>query len=59
MKDSTHDHIEGNAKQAAGKVKEVTGRAVNSPNLQTKGIGEQVEGKVQEKAGDIEKAAGN
>jgi uncharacterized protein YjbJ (UPF0337 family) len=54
MKDSTQNKIEGNAKQAAGKVKETTGRIVNNENLEAKGIADQAEGKVQKKVGQVQ-----
>lgn len=57
MKDSTQNKIEGNAKQAAGKVKETTGRIVNNENLEAKGVADQVEGKVQKKVGEIQDVA--
>ena len=55
MKDSTKNEIQGNAKQAAGKVKETTGKIVNNQNLQARGTNERVEGKIQEKVGEIQK----
>ena len=55
MKDSTHDKIEGTAKDAKGKVKEAAGKAVGNPNLRDEGRADQTEGKVQKKIGDVEK----
>lgn len=55
MKDSTKNEIQGNAKQAAGKVKETTGKIVNNEKLEARGINQQAEGKVQEKVGEIQK----
>jgi uncharacterized protein YjbJ (UPF0337 family) len=36
-------------------VKEKTGELVGNPNLQDKGTAEKVEGKVQQKVGDVKK----
>jgi uncharacterized protein YjbJ (UPF0337 family) len=55
MKSSTTDKIEGNAKVASGKVKEVAGKLVRSPDLQDRGIAEQAEGRVQKKIGEVKK----
>jgi uncharacterized protein YjbJ (UPF0337 family) len=55
MKSSTQDKIEGSAREAAGKIKEVAGHATNNPGLQARGQNEQVDGKVQKKVGDIKK----
>jgi uncharacterized protein YjbJ (UPF0337 family) len=57
-KSSTVDKIEGDSKIVAGKVKEETGRVVRSPNLENKGIAENVEGHVQKKVGEIKKVFG-
>jgi uncharacterized protein YjbJ (UPF0337 family) len=55
MKESTKDKIEGTLHEAKGKVKEETGKAVGNPDLQDRGTGEKVAGKVQKKVGDVEK----
>jgi uncharacterized protein YjbJ (UPF0337 family) len=55
MKSSTADRIEGNAKVASGKVKEVAGRLSGSPDLQDRGVVEQAEGRVQKKIGEVKK----
>ncbi len=55
MNSSTHDKAEGAAKEAIGTVKEKTGEAIGNPNLQDKGTAEKVEGKVQQKVGDVKK----
>lgn len=57
-KSSTVDKIEGNSKIVAGKVKEETGRVFRSPNLENKGIAENIEGHVQKKVGEIKKVFG-
>jgi uncharacterized protein YjbJ (UPF0337 family) len=58
MKTSTTDKIQGTAKEAAGKVKEVAGRATGKPDLEARGIDENTEGKVQKKVGDVKKVFG-
>ena len=59
MKTSTKDKVEGTAKNIAGRVKEVTGKAVGNPRLQAAGNAEKVEGQIQKKVGDIKKVLGN
>lgn len=56
MKPSTHDRIAGAVHEVKGKVKEEVGHLANDPDLEAKGIVEQIGGKVQKKVGDIEKA---
>ncbi|MEO7207789.1 MAG: CsbD family protein [Steroidobacteraceae bacterium] len=46
------DQVEGHAKEAAGKVQEVAGKAVGSVSEQAKGMANQVAGKTQSKFGD-------
>ena len=55
MKESTKDKIEGTLHEAKGKVKEESGKAIGNPDLQDRGTGEKVAGKVQKKVGDVEK----
>ena len=43
------------AKSLAGRVKEVTGKAVGNPRLQAEGKAEKVEGQTQKKIGEIKK----
>ena len=59
MKSSTQDKVEGIAKNIAGRVKEVTGKAVGNPRLQADGRAEKVEGQIQKKVGKIEKVIGD
>ena len=59
MKSSTQDKVEGTAKNIAGRVKEVTGKAVGNPRLQADGRAEKIEGQVQKKVGDIKKVFGS
>jgi uncharacterized protein YjbJ (UPF0337 family) len=56
MKDSTKDKIEGGAHEVKGAVKEKVGRAIKNPDLEVEGADEKLGGKIQKKAGDIEKA---
>ena len=55
MDSSTHDKIEGTGKEAVGKVKEKTGKAIGNQDLQDRGTAEKVGGKVERKAGDVKK----
>ena len=55
MNSSTHDKAAGTAKEAIGAVKEKTGAAIGNPDLQDRGTAEKVEGKVQQKVGDVKK----
>jgi uncharacterized protein YjbJ (UPF0337 family) len=58
VKDSTHDRIEGRAKQVRGKLKIALGKVTGSSRLKVKGRADVVEGKVQKKIGDIERSRG-
>jgi uncharacterized protein YjbJ (UPF0337 family) len=55
MKSSTKDKIQGTLREAKGKVKEESGKAIGNPNLRDRGTDEKVAGKVQKKVGDIKK----
>ena len=55
MDSSTTDKIKGNLHEAKGKVKEQTGKAIGNPDLEDRGTGEKVGGKVEKKVGDIKK----
>ncbi len=55
MKSSTKDKIQGTLREAKGKVKEESGKAIGNPNLRDRGTDEKVAGKVQKKIGDIKK----
>ena len=55
MNSSTHDKAEGRTKEAVGKVKEETGKAVGNRDLQDRGTAEKVGGKVERKVGDVKK----
>ena len=55
MKDSAKDKVEGAAHELKGAIKEKIGRVAHNPDLEVEGTAEKVGGKVQKKAGDIEK----
>jgi uncharacterized protein YjbJ (UPF0337 family) len=58
MKSSTKDRVKGRLQEAKGTLKEKTGRATRDPNLQDRGTGEKVGGKVQRKVGEVKKVFG-
>ena len=58
MKTSTQDKVAGTTKDVGGKIKEVAGRATGNPRLQDEGTADRVEGKVQNKMGDVKKVFG-
>ena len=58
MKSGTQDKAEGKLHQGKGKAKEVIGRAINNPEMEAEGKIEKLGGDVQEKVGDVKKAAG-
>ena len=58
MDSSTHDKAQGTAKEAVGKVKEETGKAIGNRDLEDRGAGEKVGGKVERKVGDVKKVFG-
>ena len=47
------EQVKGRAEEAIGKVKEVTGRAVDDKELEAKGDAQQVAGKTRATAGDV------
>lgn len=51
------DQFKGRAKEAAGKVKEVTGKAVGNKSLEVKGMAEKMVGKIQKSLGDARNEA--
>ena len=55
MKRSTRNQIKGRGRELKGDIKEKTGRAMNSPDMEAEGAMERIGGKVQKKAGDFEK----
>jgi len=58
MKSSTRDDAEGKLHQAKGTVKETVGKMVGNRKLQAEGKDEHLQGKVQEKLGQIKKVVG-
>jgi len=58
MNSSAKNKVIGSVKEAAGKVKEATGRAIGNPDLQDRGTVERVAGKVERKVGDVKKVFG-
>lgn len=55
MKDSTHDKVEGLAKETKGAIKQGAGKITGNERLQASGRADKAEGKVQKKVGEIEK----
>jgi uncharacterized protein YjbJ (UPF0337 family) len=55
MKPSTQDQVTGTINELKGKAKEKVGQVTNNPNLKAEGQAQQVLGKLQKKAGQIEK----
>lgn len=55
MNSSTEDKTEGTAKEAVGAVKQKTGEVVGNQDLEARGAAENVEGKAQQKVGDVKK----
>ena len=58
MKPSIKNEIAGKVHEVKGKIKEKVGQMTNDPDLEGKGIGEKIAGKVQNKVGHAEKALG-
>lgn len=52
---STHDKVEGSVHEAKGSIKEKIGHLTNNPNLQDEGTAEKIDGKIENKVGDIKK----
>jgi len=58
MKPSTKNEIQGKARETKGKMKESIGQKRNRPDVRDRGTAEKVDGKIQEKAGQIGKVFG-
>jgi len=56
---STTDKIKGTANEAAGKVKQGVGEAINSPKLQSEGALQEAKGHGQKAVGDVKDAVKN
>lgn len=50
------NQVKGAVKDAAGKVQEKVGQAIDNKSQEAKGLGKQVEGKTQKAAGDVQDA---
>ena len=55
MKRSTRNQIKGRGRELKGSIKEKTGRAMNRGDVEAEGAMERIGGKIQKKAGDVEK----
>ena len=55
MKDSLTDKIEGDLHEVKGKIKETVGQVTNNPDLEAEGQAENLDGKIQNKIGDVKK----
>ena len=58
MKSSIRDKAEGTFHEVKGKVKEVSGKLSDNPELEAEGRGEKIAGKVQEKIGQVKEVWG-
>jgi len=58
MKSSTQDKAEGTVRSVIGSLKQATGKAVGNPRLEAKGMADKVDGRVQQKVGEIKKVLG-
>jgi uncharacterized protein YjbJ (UPF0337 family) len=58
MKSSIRDRAEGTFHEVKGKVKEVSGKLSDNPELEAEGTDEKIAGKVQEKIGQVKKVLG-
>jgi uncharacterized protein YjbJ (UPF0337 family) len=58
MESSTKDKLEGTFHEVKGKAKEVAGKVSDNPKLEAEGTGEKMDGKIQEKIGEIKKVLG-
>jgi uncharacterized protein YjbJ (UPF0337 family) len=58
MKKSTHDRIEGSAKQVRGKAKVAAGKVTGNSRTKMKGYVDQLDGRLQKQAGRNAKARG-
>jgi uncharacterized protein YjbJ (UPF0337 family) len=58
LKSSIRDKAEGTFHEVKGKVKEVSGKLSDNPELEAEGTDEKIAGKVQEKIGQVKKVLG-
>jgi uncharacterized protein YjbJ (UPF0337 family) len=55
MKRSTKNRVRGKIRQLKGKAKEKAGRAQGNARLEAEGLGDQIDGTMQELGGQIQK----
>jgi uncharacterized protein YjbJ (UPF0337 family) len=55
MKSGNQDKAEGTGKDLKGKIKEGAGKVTGDRDMEASGRADQLEGKVQKKAGDVKK----
>lgn len=58
MKESTKDRVQGKTKEIQGQLKEAAGVLTGSDRLKNRGRTEQLAGKLQKKAGQVERVLG-
>ena len=58
MRSSIRDKAEGTFHEVKGKVKEVSGKLSDNPELEAEGADEKIAGKFQEKIGQVKKVLG-
>jgi len=58
MKSSTKDQAEGKFHKVKGTIKEIAGKVSMNPDLEGEGKDENLDGKAQEKIGQIKKVVG-
>ena len=58
MKQSTKDQAEGKLHQVTGAIKEAAGKLGNNPDLEVEGKVEKMDGKLQDKIGQVKKVLG-
>jgi uncharacterized protein YjbJ (UPF0337 family) len=54
MKNSTSNQTKGKLREMKGRVKEGFGEITNNPDVEGRGKGERIAGKLQKKAGDVQ-----
>ena len=58
MKSSLKDQVKGAYHETKGTAKEIAGKIIDNPRLESEGNAEKIAGKVQEKIGQVEKVLG-
>jgi uncharacterized protein YjbJ (UPF0337 family) len=59
MKSSTHDRMEGTAKELKGAAKQQVGKATDNPGKHAEGTVDRVEGKIEKAGGAVKKQLGH